>query len=148
MRAPPSARPRQVALSHRYRRQHPSRQSAHSHELYGDQLARSRLRAQARSETKASPVSVPARAQVDAQAIAEQAVNAMFRGDFTDSLAKFQQAIDASPRFAAAHRGKGLVLERLGRRKEAATAFKQYLRLSPNAQDTEKIRRRVEALER
>ena len=71
----------------------------------------------------------------------------MLRGDFADSLARFQQAIDASPRFAAAHRGKGLVLERLGRRKEAASAFKQYLRLSPNAPDTEKIRGRLEALE-
>ena len=104
-------------------------------------------REQASPEPNRSPAAAAASAQANAQAIAEQAVNAMLRGDFADSLAQFQKAIDTSPRFAAAHRGKGLVLERLGRREEAASAFKLYLRLSPNAPDTEKIRGRLEALE-
>jgi Flp pilus assembly protein TadD len=37
----------------------------------------------------------------------------------------FQQAIADDPGYAPAHRGKGLVLERLGRNDEAARAFKR-----------------------
>ena len=72
---------------------------------------------------------------------------AMLRGDFAAADAAFQQAIAADARHAPAIRGRALVLERMGRAKEAARAFKQYLRVSPQAADAEKMRARLQALE-
>jgi serine/threonine-protein kinase len=89
----------------------------------------------------------PPRSSASAQDLSREAVDAMLRGDFANALAKFQAATDASPRYAPAHRGKGLVYERMNRPKDAANAFRQYLRLEPNAADAEKIKARLAALE-
>lgn len=45
-----------------------------------------------------------------------------------------------------AHRGLGMLYEKIGRKEEAASEYRKYLELAPNALDTERIRRRVLAL--
>lgn len=48
----------------------------------------------------------------------------------------------------AAHRGLGMLYEKLGRPSEAATEYEKYLELAPSAIDRERIQRRIEALRR
>jgi predicted RNA polymerase sigma factor len=45
-----------------------------------------------------------------------------------------------------AHRGLGMLYEKLGRASEAAAAYEKYLELSPDAIDRGRIQRRLEAL--
>jgi len=94
-----------------------------------------------------APDARPARSTANAPDLTREGVDAMLRGDFSNALAKLQAATDASPRYAPAHRSKGLVYERMNRPREAGNAFRQYLRLEPNAADAEKIKARLAALE-
>ena len=48
----------------------------------------------------------------------------------------------------AAHRGLGMLYEKLGRTTEAVTAYEKYVELAPTAFDRERILRRIEALRR
>jgi len=50
--------------------------------------------------------------------------------------------------FPAAHRGLGMLYEKLGKTNEAATEYEKYIELSPAAIDRERIQRRIEALRR
>ena len=45
-----------------------------------------------------------------------------------------------------AHRGLGMLYEKIGRRDEATSEYRKYLELAPNAFDSERIRRRLFAL--
>ena len=45
-----------------------------------------------------------------------------------------------------AHRGLGMLYEKIGRKDEATSQYRKYLELAPNAFDSERIRRRLEAL--
>ena len=47
---------------------------------------------------------------------------------------------------ARAHRGLGMLYERLNRKPEAASEYAKYLELAPNAIDTERVRRRLAVL--
>ncbi|HJP95134.1 MAG TPA: M48 family metalloprotease [Pyrinomonadaceae bacterium] len=47
---------------------------------------------------------------------------------------------------AVAHRGLGMLLEKLGRKEEAASEYSKYLELQPNAVDSERFRRRLKLL--
>jgi beta-barrel assembly-enhancing protease len=47
-----------------------------------------------------------------------------------------------------AHRGLGMLYEKLGRPVEAVTSYEKYLELAPGAMDRERIQRRIEALRR
>lgn len=71
----------------------------------------------------------------------------MLRGDFGGALEKLQEATAANPRYAPAFRNKGLLYERLNRPKDAANAFRQYLRLAPGAPDADKIKTRLATLD-
>jgi tetratricopeptide (TPR) repeat protein len=82
-----------------------------------------------------------------ASTLSREATDAMLRGEFSTAHQKLDQAIAADPRYAPAHRSKGLLLERMGRAAEAARAFRTYLRLSPNAADADRIQERLSALE-
>lgn len=93
------------------------------------------------------PERPPARSGASAQDLTQQAIDAMLRGDFAVALARFDDATAASPRYAPAFRGKGLLLERMGRKQDAAKAFQQYLKLDPDARDADKIRARLAALD-
>ena len=48
----------------------------------------------------------------------------------------------------AAHRGLGMLYEKLGRTTEAVTAYEKYIELAPTAFDRERILRRIETLRR
>ncbi len=48
----------------------------------------------------------------------------------------------------AAHRGLGMLYEKLGRTAEAVTAYEKYIELAPTAFDRERILRRIESLRR
>jgi predicted Zn-dependent protease len=45
-----------------------------------------------------------------------------------------------------AHRGLGMLYEKMGRKEEATAQYRKYLELAPNAFDSERIRRRLQAL--
>jgi regulator of sirC expression with transglutaminase-like and TPR domain len=45
-----------------------------------------------------------------------------------------------------AHRGLGMLYEKLGRETDAVAAYEKYLELSPSAIDRGRIQRRIEAL--
>jgi len=69
-------------------------------------------------------------------------------GRFDEARRKFQAALAASPRFAPAHRGLGLIYERSGDAAQAARSFQSYLRLAPGAADAAAIRARLGRLRR
>jgi hypothetical protein len=47
-----------------------------------------------------------------------------------------------------AHRGLGMLYEKLGRKDDAAAEYEKYMELAPLAIDRERIQRRIEALRR
>ena len=58
----------------------------------------------------------------------------------------YQRALKAENPMPIAHRGLGMLYEKLGRGTEAAAEYEKYLELSPSAIDRERIQRRIEAL--
>jgi len=58
----------------------------------------------------------------------------------------YQRALNAENPVPVAHRGLGLLYERLGRGTDAVAEYEKYLELSPEANDRQRIQRRIEAL--
>ena len=58
----------------------------------------------------------------------------------------FVRALELNRLNARAHRGLGMLYERLGRKEDAANKYAAYIELAPNAIDTERIRRRLAVL--
>jgi beta-barrel assembly-enhancing protease len=58
----------------------------------------------------------------------------------------FVRALELDRFNARAHRGLGMLYERLSRKQEAASEYAKYLELAPNAIDSERIRRRLTVL--
>jgi Flp pilus assembly protein TadD len=58
----------------------------------------------------------------------------------------FLRALELNRFNASAHRGLGMLYERLNRKPEAAGEYAKYLELAPNAVDTERVRRRLTVL--
>jgi len=58
----------------------------------------------------------------------------------------YQRALSAENPTPVAHRGLGMLYEKLGRGSEAAAEYEKYLELSPTAVDRERIQRRIEVL--
>lgn len=58
----------------------------------------------------------------------------------------YRRALFAENPAPVAHRGLGMLFEKLGRTSEAATEYQKYLELSPTAIDRERIQRRLDAL--
>jgi tetratricopeptide (TPR) repeat protein len=103
-------------------------------------------------EERARPVVVePSAAAVrDVRTAAEltrEAEDAILRGDSNGAAGLYDRAIAADAGYAPAYRGKGLVLERLGRPDKAAEAFRTFLRLSPGSPSAAKVRERLDALD-
>jgi serine/threonine-protein kinase len=100
----------------------------------------------AKTKTAPEPAAVHANS-AGAEALVRSATDAMLRGDVPAAASRFDQAIKADASYAPAWRGKGLLLERSGRTREAVVAFREFLRLSPNSAGAEAIRHRIEALQ-
>ena len=58
----------------------------------------------------------------------------------------YRRALNAENPVPLAHRGLGMLYEKLGRGSDAAAEYEKYLELSPSANDRERIKRRVEVL--
>jgi beta-barrel assembly-enhancing protease len=58
----------------------------------------------------------------------------------------FLRALELNRFNASAHRGLGMLYEKLNRKQEAASEYAKYLELAPNAIDSERIRRRAAVL--
>src|SRR2546423_1617504 len=58
----------------------------------------------------------------------------------------YRRALNAENPVPMAHRGLGMLYEKLGRGIDAAAEYEKYLELSPSAIDRERIQRRIEAL--
>ena len=60
----------------------------------------------------------------------------------------YLRALQLDTPFPAAHRGLGMLYEKLDRKTDAANEYEEYLELAPTAIDGERIKRRIEALRR
>ncbi len=60
----------------------------------------------------------------------------------------FAKAIELDARNAAAHRGRGVLLEAEDRLADAAAEFSTYLELAPEARDARQIRQRLDAVQK
>jgi len=58
----------------------------------------------------------------------------------------YQRSLNAEKPVPAAHRGLGMLYEKLGRGNNAAAEYEKYLELSPSAMDRVRIQKRIEAL--
>ena len=60
----------------------------------------------------------------------------------------YLRALNAENPVPAAHRGLGMLYEKLGRANDAASEYEKYIELAPAAIDRERIKKRIEALRR
>jgi tetratricopeptide (TPR) repeat protein len=72
----------------------------------------------------------------------------MKRGDYDAAIDRFNDAIEAKPGFAIPFRWLGEAQEKKGVKKKALKAYQRYLDLVPHADDADKIRKRIEKLQR
>jgi tetratricopeptide (TPR) repeat protein len=94
----------------------------------------------------------------DAQNISDEARRHFDRGmaavemakspaDYKDAIKEFEKAARLAPGWADVYYNLGMVQEKLNKYNEAVASFKQYLRLAPNASDTETVKSLVNKLE-
>jgi hypothetical protein len=76
-----------------------------------------------------------------------EANRALASGNLARARALFRDVTESSPNRAPSWRGLGVTAERLGRRTEAAGAYRRYLALASSAPDAEAVRRRLQSLE-
>jgi tetratricopeptide (TPR) repeat protein len=70
----------------------------------------------------------------------------MNKGDLDAAIDRFTDAADAKPGYAIPFRYLGEAYERKGQKKPAAKAYQRYLDLYPKAEDSDKIRKKIEKL--
>jgi regulator of sirC expression with transglutaminase-like and TPR domain len=58
----------------------------------------------------------------------------------------YRRALNAEKPLPVAHRGLGMLYEKVGRGTDAIAEYEKYIELSPSAIDRERIQRRIEAL--
>ena len=72
----------------------------------------------------------------------------MKRGDYDAAIDRFNDAIEAKPGYAIPFRFIGEAQEKKGVKKKAVKAYQRYLDLVPHADDADKIRKKIEKLQR
>lgn len=70
----------------------------------------------------------------------------MHKGDYDAAIDRFQDAIDSKPGYAIPFRYLGEAQEKKGRKKQAIKSYQRYLDLYPHAEDTAKIKKKLEKL--
>jgi tetratricopeptide (TPR) repeat protein len=68
--------------------------------------------------------------------------------DFAAAIKEFEQACGLVLVWADAYHNLAVMQEALGRQRDALGSYQRYLALAPNASDADKVRARVELLER
>jgi regulator of sirC expression with transglutaminase-like and TPR domain len=58
----------------------------------------------------------------------------------------YRRALSLDNPTPLAHRGLGMLYEKLGRKSDALNEYQKYLELAPAAIDRERIKKRIEAL--
>jgi predicted Zn-dependent protease len=82
----------------------------------------------------------------DAELLKTPEGEAAWKTNSEKSETLFLRALELNRFNASAHRGLGMLYERLNRKQEAAGEYAKYLELAPNAIDTERVRRRLAVL--
>lgn len=70
----------------------------------------------------------------------------MHKGDYDAAIDRFQDAIEAKPGYAIPFRYLGEAQEKKGLKKQAIKSYVRYLDLYPHAEDTAKIKKKLERL--
>jgi hypothetical protein len=83
------------------------------------------------------------RGAVRAVRLTKDGLRALATGDFTGALDAFEDATALDSRYAPAWHGKGLALDRMGNVREAADAYREFLKLQKSGDDAEKVRKRL-----
>jgi serine/threonine-protein kinase len=85
-----------------------------------------------------------------ADAATKRGMKLLVGGQLPEAIAEFRDATLAAPRYALAWRQLGLANEKMGRTKEAAAAYRQYLKLSSGEDSlvVDEVKSRLEALEK
>jgi len=67
--------------------------------------------------------------------------------DYKSAIKEFEQAVRLAPGWADAYYNLGMVQEKANKLDEAVTSLKRYLRLAPNANDTEMVKSLINKIE-
>jgi len=81
--------------------------------------------------------------EIDAELLTTPAGQEAWKANSQKAESLFLRALELNRFNARAHRGLGMLYERLDRKQEAASEYAKYLELAPNAIDTERVRRRL-----
>jgi serine/threonine protein kinase/Flp pilus assembly protein TadD len=84
--------------------------------------------------------------KADPNALYNEGIKLYLSGNLEPAKDKFRAALKAQSSYAAAYRGLGKVYERQGKKKQAADAYRKYLRLAPNASDKQSIEKQLAAM--
>ena len=84
--------------------------------------------------------------ELEAELLKSPAGQEAWKANSQKSEQLFLRALELNRFNTAAHRGLGMLYEKLGRKPEAASSYAKYLELAPNAIDTERVRRRLTVL--
>jgi predicted Zn-dependent protease len=82
----------------------------------------------------------------DAELLTTPAGQEAWKANSAKSETLFIRALDLDRFNARAHRGLGMLYEKLNRKQDAASEYAKYLELAPGAIDNERIRRRISVL--
>jgi serine/threonine protein kinase len=79
-----------------------------------------------------------------AEALYHEGVSLFVKGELLAAQLKFREALELAPGYAPAYRGMGMIHQASGQKKQAARAYREYLRLSPRARDRAEIEARLQ----
>lgn len=80
----------------------------------------------------------------EARLLATPAGQENWKANQQQAEAAYQQALKLDVMNSSAHRGLGMLYEKLGRKSDAAVEYQKYLDLAPDATDRERIKRHLE----
>jgi tetratricopeptide (TPR) repeat protein len=72
----------------------------------------------------------------------------MKKGDYDAAIDRFNDALEAKPGYAVPFRFLGEAQEKKGQKKKALKSYRRYLDLVPRADDADKVRKKIEKLEK
>jgi serine/threonine-protein kinase len=92
----------------------------------------------------AEPTAPRASSRKRAEALYQEGVALFVQGELLAAQLKFREALELAPGYAPAYRGMGMIHQSSGQKKQAARAYREYLRLVPHARDRAEIETRLQ----